>query len=536
MQVRHSDGRLVIIKNKRKKRNMEKKHKSMTRFQYLHKANDVLVGNLIAVFLGDWFTDILFKHRARDASESMLSLVQQVDEIFGLTACLFIILVTLVYERPIRACLKCFRNGRPCDPKVMAAARRRVLNEPFMIVILDSVVWGLGAFLFWLISGPGAPVIGIACGLITLVLAFFWVEHVIQHNLIPLFFPDGVLSNVPGVISLNLRMRFGALIFAVSVVPLTFIHITILRFREMQMMDEITLLTLVNRIQETIAVESIMFVLVGGVLSYLVMSNLKQPVEEIIRVMGQVKKGNFKETARVVTNDELGFAGETLNAMTAGLREREMIKDTFGRYVDKRIRDEILNGRIPLDGELKKATILFADLRNFTPLVAVTPPKQLIYMLNAYFNEMETSVKAHKGLILQFIGDEVEAVFGAPVHAPYHELAALKTALDMRFRLERLNHKFMEQGIRPIAHGVGIHTGPVLAANIGSAERSAYSLIGDTVNIASRIQGLTKEFKTDILVSSAVQAVLKTRYEFTAMPKAWVKGKPDPVQVYGLGE
>ncbi|MBU0970897.1 MAG: adenylate/guanylate cyclase domain-containing protein, partial [Proteobacteria bacterium] len=218
-----------------------------------------------------------------------------------------------------------------------------------------------------------------------------------------------------------------------------------------------------------------------------------------------------------------------------GLRERELIKDVFGKYVDSKIRDEILSGRVHLDGELKQATILFADLRNFTPLVAITPPKELIYVLNAYFQEMAEAIKENHGLILQFIGDEVEAVFGAPIYQAGHELCAVKAALAMRHRLVRLNYRLAKEGIAPIAHGVGIHTGPVLAANIGTQDRSAYSLIGDTVNLASRIQDLTKELHTDILVSEAVQCLLVEEYEFCPMPEIRVKGKADPIRVFSVG-
>ena len=231
--------------------------------------------------------------------------------------------------------------------------------------------------------------------------------------------------------------------------------------------------------------------------------------------MGRVKKGDLTVQARVYGNDAVGFAGEVFNTMTRGLREQERIKDTFGRYVDARIRDEILAGKLTLDGELKQATILFADLRHFTPRVAVTPPMEMIYILNAYFNEMDRAVEKNHGLILQFIGDEVEAVFGAPVQQEGHERHAVDAALDMRRRLNGLNKRFAREGIAPLSHGIGIHTGTVLAAAVGSQVRSAYSLIGDTVNMASRIQSLTREVDTDILVSEAVQQKAGEHFEFS---------------------
>lgn len=503
------------------------------RFQYFYISNAVLLGNMIAVFLGDWLTRILFEHRILDVSRDSLNTILYLDLFYG-TICVVVMSVIIVwYEKPIRQCLKSFYQGMPPDPVLLENARRRILNEPYMIVILDMVVWSIAFFFLWLAGLTGHGV-GVAGGMITMTLVFFWVEHMSHDSFIPMFFPEGDLSTVKGVKIISLGVRFAALIFAVSVVPLAIIHLTMHSFEKIQVMDKIPLPILVDRMEDIITKESILFIGVAIALSWLVAHHTRRPIVEIIRVMEYVKKGDFSKKARVFSNDEIGFAGETLNAMTQGLRDRELIKDTFGKYVDSRIRDEILSGRVNLDGELKEATILFADLRNFTPLVAVTPPKELIYVLNAYFHEMAEAIKENQGLILQFIGDEVEAVFGAPIYQADHTLAAVKTAMDMRLRLEQLNKRLAGEGIPPIAHGVGIHTGPVLAANIGSADRSAYSLIGNTVNLASRIQGLTKELHTDILVSEAIQSLLSDQYNFHPMPEITVKGKSDPIRVFSL--
>jgi len=506
------------------------------KYYRFYVANEVIIGNAVALLIGDWMTNVFFDHRAGNIPDRLLEAFWYLDVFYGLACAVVMSTLIILYERPIRNVLKAMGDGRKQDDRVIAKARRRILNEPYFIVVMDAVAWSLGSFLFWAAGSPGGLTIGIGSGLITVTLAFFWVEHVSQHTRVPLFFPKGDLSTVRGVKSTSLRIRFTALIFAVSLVPLAFIHLTIQRFRHLQMMDEISLTLLIRQMEETIARESALFMVVAVVLSILVLHHLKRPVEEIIRVMGHVKRGDFSQKASVYTNDEIGFAGEMLNAMNRGLMERELIKDTFGKYVDRRIRDEILTGRIPLDGQRMEATILFADLRNFTPLVAVTPAKELIYMLNSYFNEISREIDRNGGLILQFIGDEVEAVFGAPVAREGHEAAAVETALKMRGRLDMLNKRFRDRDLPPIAHGVGIHTGPVLAANIGSAYRSTYSLIGDTVNMASRIQGLTKDFKTDILVSQAIQQRLKDRFDFSPLPETRVKGKLEPIRVYSLSD
>jgi len=508
--------------------------KIKNRWHYLHISNDVVTGNLIAFFLGGLLAEKLFMHRLGDMSHDMLIWLAYVDDFYGLVSIFVVTIVTMWYEMPVRKCLKRFHRGEACDKDLLAVARQRVLNEPFIIVGVDILAWTIGFLVFWIAGSPNVPGLWLASGMITAVLVFFWMEHVSQRHLVPLFFPKGDLSTVKGGKSIGLKFRFSILIIAVSVVPLTYIHLTISQLIKMYERGRMDQALLIQQMEKAIAVESALFLVVAVGLSWLVLRTLQLPVAEIVQVMGYVKKGDFSRRATVYANDEIGFAAETLNTMTKGLKERELIKDTFGRYVDTRIRDEILQGKIPLDGELKQATILFADLRNFTPLVAVTPPKTMIYILNAYFNEMEKAIVNNGGLILQFIGDEVEAVFGAPVYEPDHELSAVRTALDMRRRLALMNKKLVSEGLSPIAHGIGIHTGDVLAANIGSEARSAYSLIGDTVNMASRIQGLTKEMGTDILVSACIQKKVDNQYHFHAMPPIKVKGKDSPIQVFSL--
>ena len=164
----------------------------------------------------------------------------------------------------------------------------------------------------------------------------------------------------------------------------------------------------------------------------------------------------------------------------------------------------------------------------------MTPPKELIHLLNDYLNAMSETIKEHGGLILQFIGDEIEAVFGAPIYESGLVNSAVQAALAMRKRLEEINKIHSQQGYASLRHGIGIHTGKVLAANIGSSNRSAYSLIGDTVNLASRIQDLNKEFGTDILVSSKVAKELENEFTFQPMPGIKVKGKSGSVQTFSL--
>jgi adenylate cyclase len=188
---------------------------------------------------------------------------------------------------------------------------------------------------------------------------------------------------------------------------------------------------------------SLIFMGVGIWLAFLVSSNLTRPLQEIIRVLRGVRNGDFDKTVRVTSNDEIGYTGDVINEMNDGLKERDFIKETFGKYVAQEVRDEVLSGRIPLDGEMKEVTILFADLRDFTPMTESHDPKLVIKIMNSYFKEMADAIQQEGGLVLQFLGDEIYA---------------------MNQRLVELNKDFSKQGWPALRHGIGIHTGEAMEA------------------------------------------------------------------------
>jgi len=212
--------------------------------------------------------------------------------------------------------------------------------------------------------------------------------------------------------------------------------------------------------------------------------------------------------------------------------QKRVLKETFGIYVAQEVRDEVLSGRIPLDGEMKEVSVLFADLRDFTPLTESLPPKEVVKILNSYLTEMAPAIHRHHGSILRYVGDEIFAVFGAPIALNHHSRHALEAAMEMRQRLVVLNVKLQHQGYNALRHGIGIHSGPVVAANIGSPDRLAYDLVGDTANLASRIEGLTKEFDTDILISATTKDGLDKDFAMEALPATMVKGRRAPVEIF----
>ena len=215
-------------------------------------------------------------------------------------------------------------------------------------------------------------------------------------------------------------------------------------------------------------------------------------------------------------------------------KERDFLNDTFGQYVSREVRDEILSGRVTLKGELKEVTVLFSDLRDFTKLTETISPQEVVTVINTYFKSMSEAITSHHGLILQFVGDEIQAVFGAPVALENHQQCAMDAALEMRTRLSRVNLNLINQGYPALDHGIGLHTGKVVAANIGSPQRLSYTMMGKTMNIGSRIQELNKKYKTDILISAAVRKGLKQLTGINPLKPIVVKGISEPLQIYQI--
>lgn len=277
---------------------------------------------------------------------------------------------------------------------------------------------------------------------------------------------------------------------------------------------------------------TVIITIIGIILSFGLGLYFSRPLITLRESTKVLASGNFGHRVKIRRKDEIGDLGEAFNHMAEGLSEREVIRETFGKYVTPQIRDEILSGRIPLDGEIRMATVLFADLRGFTPYVEGHSPKEVIQGMRAYFNAMQTAIRLHDGLILQYAGDEIMVVFGVPLQSENHAEKAVSAALEMRNQLERFNRERTRKGLTPFSHGVGIHTGEVLAGNTGSDDQLSYSLIGNVVNIASRVQGLTKEFHCDILATEETVNRLSQKPKMEKKTPVMVKGYSKSIVVY----
>jgi adenylate cyclase len=422
--------------------------------------------------------------------------------------------------------------------------RRRALVLPYATAALSLAGWTVAGVAWavvwpWLLGTFSLPsalrqIFGITVvgGSVTTAFVFFSVEHVWRRRL-PLYFPRGDLSATPNVVRVNVRTRLMVIFLLVSVVPLALLGVMCYtRAGALVGADPILADVLLGRMLVFI----VFMLMVGGLaavgLSVFVSRSVAGPLGDLEAAMREVGQGNLQFRCPVVSHDEIGGVTEGFNRMVEGLRERDRIRDTFGKYVTPEIRDEILAGRVALDGHAREVTILFADLRDFTPWVEAHDPREVVRDLNTYFGLMEGAIRDHHGLVLQFIGDEIEAVFGAPVPHARHPELAVGAALEMRRRLTAWNTERAGAGRPPFRHGIGVHTGRVLAANIGSPDRLSYALVGDPVNVASRIQGLTKDVGADILVSADTARQLPAPRPLEAVSAVTMKGKSTAVEIY----
>ena len=230
----------------------------------------------------------------------------------------------------------------------------------------------------------------------------------------------------------------------------------------------------------------------------------------------------------------LNYTGAVLYRYLLEEREKRKVRSFFSRYVSPSVVDKVLDEseQLSLGGETKTVTIFFSDIRGFTTISENMTPPEVVEMLNEYFQEMVEIVFKYEGTVNKFIGDAIMAIFGAPINQEDAPERALRACLEMREKLKELNEKWRNNGKNPIRIGMGVHMGDVVVGNVGSSRQMEYTVIGDAVNVSSRIESLTKEIKTDILISDDVYFQVKDLVEVESPDPVPVKGKSEPLQVH----
>lgn len=208
----------------------------------------------------------------------------------------------------------------------------------------------------------------------------------------------------------------------------------------------------------------------------------------------------------------------------------------FSKYVSKDVVEEILRNEnaIELRGQKLYMSVYFSDIRGFTSFSEKMDPVDLSNMLNRYFTPMSAIITKHQGTIDKYIGDAIMAMFGAPINYADHAEKACSAALDCVEALEKINIEFAEKNWPKIDIGIGVNTGYMNAGNIGSETIQNYTVIGDSVNLGSRLESLTKEYGVKIIISQFTYEIVKNKFKCRELAEVNVKGKAEPVKVYEL--
>jgi adenylate cyclase len=288
---------------------------------------------------------------------------------------------------------------------------------------------------------------------------------------------------------------------------------------------------------EKIVLQISLAALVAATLAALwIARGVSQPLQQLAAHTNLVAAGDYTQSITLPREDELGQLATAFNHMTAGLAERDRVRNLLGMVVSPEIAAQLLQSDLKLGGEEREVTILFCDLRNFTSFSEKMPPTDVLALLNRYLDRMSGIIEQHGGVIDKFIGDAIMALFGAPVAMPDAAQRAVAAAKDMARALDVLNEELKKEGKPILAFGIGINTARVVAGNMGSKTRLNYTVIGDGVNLASRLEGLTKDpaYGTPIIVSEATLSAITPRPSARALGEVMVKGKVDAVKIFAL--
>ncbi|MFQ5575455.1 MAG: FtsX-like permease family protein, partial [Anaerolineae bacterium] len=296
--------------------------------------------------------------------------------------------------------------------------------------------------------------------------------------------------------------------------------------------------TFLNESRSLFRLTGLIAVLAGVLLAPAIGGAVTAPVRQLAAGTRRVAGGDLSARFRVERHDELAILADAYNRMVVGLQEREWLRDMFGRFVSREVAEAIRAGQVRLEGENRVVSILFCDIRGFTQRSERATPAEMVALLNEYLPLVVSAAQRHEGTVNKFGGDSTLVIYGAPKPLQESAYHAVLTALDMRVNLTRLNERLAERGEAPIRIGVGINTGVALAGAVGPQERQEYTVIGDAVNLASRIEALNKDYPAhDILISGQTYAALGSRrkeFAFADLGFVQIRGKVEPVQVWAV--
>lgn len=354
----------------------------------------------------------------------------------------------------------------------------------------------------------------------------------------------GTTLEEPRVVSKTLRekplppkqifdLRVGREDFLSYVVPLPAENGTAIALLQRSLNEE---LEPYRRLERTFLGLTVLGLLLSVGVGVWIARGVSKPVQQLAEGAQKISSGHYQHRVQVKQQDELGLLAASFNKMSSGLAERDRVRDLLGKVVSPEIATELLRKDVALGGEEREVTMLFSDLRNFTSMSERLTPREMLGILNRYFSRMDAIITRHGGVVDKYMGDALMALFGAPLTNPDDADRALEAALEMTEALDDLNRRWQQRGLPAIGVGIGINTGIVVAGNMGSDNRLNYTVIGDCVNLASRLEGLTKtpEYDARIIISCSTLAKAKQKYQTRRLGEVAVKGKQESTEIFAL--
>ncbi len=276
-------------------------------------------------------------------------------------------------------------------------------------------------------------------------------------------------------------------------------------------------------------------------LGMLVAQQISRPILRVAQAARRVASGDLEQRVDVHTRDEVEDMARAFNKMLEELKQAQRVRDIFGRAVSPEVSRLLIEaterGEVVLGGETRMVSILFADIRGFTALSEGRPPDEVLAALNAVLGKLIAVIGEYNGVVNKFSGDSLLAIFGAPIPQPDHARRAVMAGLEMTRQLALWNEQRRAQGQVPISVGITINTGEAVAGLTGSAERLEYTVIGDAVNVAARLQEVAGRFKTSSpLITAATVQALGTEHglELADLGMQSLRGRAEPVRVYAV--
>jgi class 3 adenylate cyclase len=299
-------------------------------------------------------------------------------------------------------------------------------------------------------------------------------------------------------------------------------------------MNQNTITRVVRYVAVAIILTTLVILMIGIIGMAVFITILIKPIRLLVSGVSAIAGGDLDQKINIRRSDELGDLTDAFNNMAKSLREKEVIKGAFSKYVTKSVVDRILQHQdgLKLGGEKKVITIFFSDIRGFTPMSEVLSAEEVVHLLNEYFTAMTSIIFKYEGTLDKFMGDAIMAIYGAPIDMPDHAERAVLAAVEMSEKMKELQAKWRSEGKREVNIGIGINTGEAVVGNIGSMERMEYTAIGDNVNLTQRLESVAE--KGQILISSGTYERVKHKVTAVMLDPIKVKGKTEKVIAYSV--